>query len=135
MHSICDADVAYAPPIEEVLHDVTRFIGESVLVGHHVPFDLRFLNKALHRKFRCRLRNPWLDTMLMYVALSGRLGHYSLEDVARFCNVEIRDRHTARGDALMTAAMFKTLASSLIAGHRTVGTLIKRQTQAGLFGC
>ena len=133
IHNICDADVAYAPVIEDVLHDVTQFIGESVLVGHHVPFDLRFLNKALHRKFRCRLRNPWLDTMLMYVALSGRLGHYTLEEVARFCGVEIRDRHTARGDALMTAAMFKTLASSLIAGHRTVSTLIKRQTQAGLF--
>ena len=133
IHHICDADVVYAPVIEDVLHDVTRFIGESVLVGHHVPFDLRFLNKALHRKFRCRLRNPWLDTMLMYVALSGRLGHYTLEDVARFCNVEIRDRHTARGDAVMTAEMFKTLAAGLMAGHRTVGTLIKRQTEAGLF--
>ena len=133
VHNICDADVVHAPVIEEVLHDVTQFIGESVLVGHHVPFDLRFLNKALHRGFRCRLRNPWLDTMLMYVALSGRLAHYSLEDVARFCNVEIRDRHTARGDALMTAEMFKTLASGLTAGHRTVATLIKRQTQAGLF--
>ena len=133
IHNICDADVTHAPFIEEVLHDVTQFIGESVLVGHHVPFDLRFLNKALHRRFHCRLRNPWLDTMLMYVALSGRLGHYTLEDVARFCGVDIRDRHTARGDALMTAAMFKTLASSLIAGHRTVSTLIKRQTQAGFF--
>ena len=119
--------------IEDVLHDVTQFIGESVLVGHHLPFDLRFLNKALHRRFRCRLRNPWLDTMLMYVALSGRLGHYTLEDVARFCGVEIRDRHTARGDALMTAAMFRTLAAGLSAGHRTVSTLIKRQTQAGFF--
>ena len=119
--------------IEEVLHDVTQFIGESVLVGHHVPFDLRFLNKTLHQKFRCRLRNPWLDTMLMYVALSGRLGHYSLEDVARFCGVEVRDRHTARGDALMTAAMFKTLASHLIAGHCAVSTLIRRQTRAGFF--
>lgn len=133
IHNICDTDVAYAPVIEDVLHDVAQFIGESVLVGHHVPFDLRFLNKALHQNFRCRLRNPWLDTMLMYVALSGRLGHYTLEDVARFCGVEIRDRHTARGDAVMTAAMFKTLASGLSAGHRTVSTLIKRQTQAGFF--
>ena len=133
IHNICDADVVHAPVIEEVLHDVTQFIGESVLVGHHVPFDLHFLNKALHQKFRCRLRNPWLDTMLMYVAFSGRLGHYTLEDVARFCNVEIRDRHTARGDALITAAMFKTLASCLIAGHRTVSTLIKRQTQTEFF--
>ena len=133
VHNICDADVAHAPVIEEVLHDVTGFIGESVLVGHHVPFDLRFLNRALHQGFRCRLRNPWLDTMLMYVALSGRLGHYTLEDVAGFCGVEICGRHTARGDALMTAAMFKTLASQLSDGHRAVSMLIKRQTRLNFF--
>ena len=133
VHNICDTDVTHAPVIEEVLHDVTGFIGESVLVGHHVPFDLRFLNKALHRRFRCRLRNPWLDTMLMYVALSGRLGHYSLEDVARYCGVEICGRHTARGDALMTAAMFKELALHLTANPCTVSALIKLQTRMSFF--
>ena len=133
VHNISDSDVTDAPAIEEVLHDVTQFIGESVLVGHHVPFDIRFLNKALHGRFRCRLRNPWLDTMLMYVALSGRLGHYSLEEVARYCGVGISGRHTARGDALMTAAMFKTLASQLIAGRDRVATLIKCQTRLNLF--
>ena len=133
VHNICDADVIHAPVIEDVLQEVTGFIGESVLVGHHVPFDIRFLNKALHRRFRCRLRNPWLDTMLMYVALSGRLGHYSLEDVARHCGVDIRDRHTARGDALMTAAMFKRLALSLTANPCTVSALIKLQTGTHFF--
>ena len=133
VHGILDADVAHAPAIEDVLHDVTAFIGESVLVGHHVPFDIRFLNKALHRRFRCRLRNPWLDTMLMYVALSGRLGHYSLEDVAQYCGVDICDRHTARGDALMTAAMFKRLAFNLSANPCTVSTLIKMQTSTSYF--
>ena len=133
VHNICDADVTHAPVIDEVLHVVTGFIGESVLVGHHVPFDIRFLNKALHRRFRCRLRNPWLDTMLMYVALSGRLGHYSLEDVAAYCGVDICDRHTARGDALMTAAMFKKLALNLTANSCTVSTLIKLQTRTEFF--
>ena len=133
VHNICDADVADAPLIDEVLHEVTGFIGESVLVGHHVPFDIRFLNKALQRRFRCRLRNPWLDTMLMYVALCGRLGHYSLEDVAAYCGVDICDRHTARGDALMTAAMFKTLAHNLATKPCTVSTLIKLQTRTDFF--
>ena len=133
VHNISDADVTHAPVIDEVLHDVAGFIGESVLVGHHVPFDIRFLNKTLHRRFRCRLRNPWLDTMLMYVALSGRLGHYSLDDVARYCGVDISDRHTARGDALMTAAMFKKLALNLAANPCTVSALIRLQTRTSFF--
>ncbi len=133
MHHITNADVADAPVIADVLPDVVRFMGASVLVGHHVPFDLRFLNKTLQQRFLCRLKHPWLDTMMLYVAVSGRMGHYTLEEVARFCQVEIRDRHTAYGDAVMTAAMFKRLALHLAAGNHAVSRLIKRQTRVGLF--
>lgn len=133
IHRITNADVADAPVIEDVLQDVIRFIGDSVLIGHHVPFDIRFLNKTLQQQFLCRLRHPWLDTMMMYLAVSGRMGHYTLDEVAQFCRVEICDRHTAYGDALTTAAVFKRLALYLAAGDRPVSRLIKRQTQVGHF--
>ncbi|MDH3600797.1 MAG: 3'-5' exonuclease [Candidatus Tectomicrobia bacterium] len=133
IHHLTNADVADAPVIEEVLPDVVRFIGRSVLVGHHVNFDLRFLNKTLRKQCLCRLRHPWLDTMMLYSAVSGRLGHYTLEEVAEFCQVELRKRHTAYGDAVMTAFMFKWLAERLTNGRHPVSKLIKWQTQVGFF--
>ena len=133
IHRLTDADVANAPVIEEVLPDVVRFIGRSVLVGHHVNFDLRFLNKTLRKQCLCRLRHPWLDTMMLYSAVSGRVGHYSLEEVAEFCQVELRMRHTAYGDAVMTACMFKRLAERMTNGRHPVSKLIKWQTQVGFF--
>ena len=133
IHHLTNADVADAPVIEEVLPDVVRFIGHSVLVGHHVNFDLRFLNKTLRKQGLCRLRHPWLDTMMLYSAVSGRLGHYTLEEVAGFCQVELWKRHTPYGDAVMTALMFKWLGERLTNGRHPVSKLIKWQTQVGFF--
>ncbi len=131
IHQITDADVADAPVIADVLPDVVRFIGTSVVVGHHVPFDIRFLNKTLQQQFLCRLQHPWLDTMMLYLAVSGRWGHYTLEEVAALCHVDIRGRHTARGDARITADVFKTLIPRLTSGVHPVSRVIKRQTAVG----
>ncbi len=133
IHHITDADVADAPVIDEVLLDIVRFIGESILVGHHVQFDVRFLNKTLYQKCGCRLRHPALDTMMLYTAVCGRLGHYTLEEVARSCQVVIRGRHTAYGDAMATAAIFKSLASSLSRAEQPVSRLLQWQTTIGQF--
>lgn len=133
IHHITDADVAGAPVIEEVLFDVISFIGDSILIGHHVQFDLRFLNKTLYPLCRGRLRHPCLDTMMLYTAVSGRLGHYALEDVAQFCRVTIRGRHTAYGDAMATAAIFQALAPRLSRVEQPVSRLLQCQHAVGQF--
>lgn len=127
IHGIHDEDVRGAPTIEQVIDEVVDFIGEAVVVGHHINFDLRFLNKAVQRHLLCRLRHPWLDTMLLYVGHTGRMGHYSLEEVASHCGVRIRERHTARGDALAAADVFVCLAQNLEACARPVRWLIETQ--------
>lgn len=133
LHHLTDADVARAPVIEEILVDVIQFIADSVLIGHHVQFDIRFLNKTLHHLCRSRLRHPYLDTMMLYTAVSGRLGHYTLEDVAQYCQVTIRGRHTAYGDAMATAAIFQALAPRLSRPDQPVSRLLTCQRAVGQF--
>jgi signal-transduction protein with cAMP-binding, CBS, and nucleotidyltransferase domain len=53
--------------------------------------------------------------------------------LAEFCQVELWKRHTAYGDAVMTALMFKCLAERLTNGRHPVSKLIKWQTQVGFF--
>ncbi|MCP3662817.1 MAG: 3'-5' exonuclease [Gammaproteobacteria bacterium] len=127
IHGISDADVENSPVIEEVLPEVTEFIAESVLVGHHTGFDLRFLNKTLNRELLCHLKNPWIDTMLLYLATTGRVGHYTLEEVADFTHTEVVGRHTAHGDAITTANLFTRLVPKLIDISQPVSKLINRQ--------
>ena len=133
IHHLTDDHVRDAPVIEEVLPRVADFIADSVIVGHHIGFDLRFLNKTLQKQLLCRLRNPWLDTMLLYLVSSGRVGHYTLEEVSDYCRVEIHDRHTAHGDAMATARVFTILAERLAACDNPVQKLIDRQYELGHF--
>lgn len=133
IHQITEADVRGAPTITQILTNIVDFIGDGILVGHHINFDIRFLNKILQKEALSRLEHPWIDTMMIYMAASGRVGHYTLEEVARFSRVEILDRHTARGDALATAEVFRKLASQLVEPTAPIAKLIARQYELGHF--
>ncbi len=133
IHGLTDDDVRGAPVIEELMLDIADFIGDGVLVGHHVGFDIRFLNKTLRKELLCSLCNPWLDTMLLYLVQTGRVGHYTLEEVAAYAGVRLLNRHTARGDALMAARVFQALAGRLREFATPVQKLIDRQYELGHF--
>ncbi|UCE88863.1 MAG: 3'-5' exonuclease [Pseudomonadota bacterium] len=128
IHGLHDADVRDAPTIEEVLTEVLDFIGTAVIVGHHIDFDLRFINRTLKKRMGCRLHNPAIDTMLLFHGYSGRLGHYTLDDVAGACKVEITDRHSALGDARATCEVFCKLAGVGLRDNASVGELLKLQS-------
>ncbi len=132
IHGISDADVQHAPPINEVIGEVLEFVGDDVVVGHHIAFDVRFLNRALKPMTGGQLQAPLLDTMLMYLSLSGRLGHYSLDEVAVACDVQIKNRHSAMGDAEATSRIFCRLARRLVGENTPVSRLIALQRDAGI---
>jgi DNA polymerase-3 subunit epsilon len=131
VHGIGDEDVAGSPTIEAILPELVAFIDDAAVVGHHIGFDLRFINRSLQKRVLARLAQPWLDTMLLYTAYAGRVGHYSLDEVTRACRVQVRHRHTARGDALATALTFRHLALHLADARTTVGQLARRQHDLG----
>ncbi|MBS1837525.1 MAG: hypothetical protein JST64_07490, partial [Actinobacteria bacterium] len=66
---ITEAMVARAPRIGDVLPSLVEFLGDGVIVGHNVRFDVGFLRAALERDGRADLGSPTVDT----VALSRRL--------------------------------------------------------------
>lgn len=127
IHGISDADVTNAPSLNDQLPEILQFINDAVLVGHHINFDLRFLNMKLQQLLGCSLQNPFIDTMLLYLELSGKIGHYSLEDVAKASGIEVIARHTAGGDALTTLNIFVELAKKIIRPTDPVSKLIAMQ--------
>src|SRR4051812_31983184 len=66
---ITEAMVYPAPRIEHVLPALLEFIGDAVIVGHNVRFDLAFLNNACERAQYARPANQFIDTC----ALARRL--------------------------------------------------------------
>lgn len=103
----------------EALKKFLRYIQNSVLVAHHARFDVTMVNKALARHGLPKLKNKVLDTAVLYkntrivTNLIDRDRSYSLDEIAEAYNIDVTDRHTASGDAYITAIIFMKVRSRL----------------------
>lgn len=108
----------------ETIEQFLSFIGNAVLVAHHAQFDMNMLNLALKRNGLPKLKNKVLDTMILYRATritSNLIDHhknYSLDEVAEALSLDLKDRHTAAGDAFITALAFLKITSKLNKGGK-----------------
>ena len=117
IHGIMAKHLESGSSEREALLGFLDYIHGHILVGHHIAFDLRFLNKALLRQFNVRLKNKSLDT----AGLASRLekpvlentGTESLDALCARYGISPLQRHTAAGDAYMTALLFLKLLGRL----------------------
>ncbi len=104
--------------IEEALRRTIRFIGSDVLVGHGVDFDRRVFNEALQGLGAGPLKNPVVDTLrlakrLERPNLTVPAGYHGLDELCRRYGIRPADRHTAAGDAFLTAQLLLKLLARL----------------------
>lgn len=91
-----------------------EFIGNSVLVGHHIDFDVEMINAALERLDCGRLKNEALDIDVMHRKLHDiNDKQFSLEELCVAYNIPVSDRNSAAEDAYKTALLFLKLKSRL----------------------
>lgn len=91
-----------------------EFIGNSVLVGHHVNFDVEMINAALERLDCGRLKNEALDIDVMHRKLHDiNDKQFSLEELCVTYNIPVSERNSAAEDAYKTALLFLKLKSRL----------------------
>lgn len=108
IHGITTRMVAGQPTIGQVLPDFSRFTEGAVLVAHNAAFDMRCL-QLKERQTGVRFDNPVLDTLLLSSVVHPHQESHSLEEIARRLNVPVIGRHTALGDAIVTAEVLLRL--------------------------
>jgi DNA polymerase III subunit epsilon len=114
VHGISSEMLEGQPPIDEVLPAFAQFAADTVLVGHNLAFDLRFLElKEAHTGVR--FTQPVLDTLLLSAVVHPDEDDHSLEAMAARLGVSVVGRHTALGDAILTGEIFLK-QSRLLAG-------------------
>lgn len=93
-----------------------EFIKNSTLIGHNVNFDIEMINQALKRLDVGKLKNDSMDTDAMYQKFKGfqEDQHSTLDELCKILKVEKSDRHTAAGDAFITALVFLKLKKRLL---------------------
>ncbi|WP_273501528.1 3'-5' exonuclease [Paracoccus sphaerophysae] len=108
IHHIHPHMVRGQPTIAQALPVFHRFAQGSVLVGHNVAFDMRFL-KLKEAATGCVFDHPVLDTLLLSSVVHPAEESHSLEAIAARLGITIGGRHTALGDARATAEVFTRL--------------------------
>ncbi|MDQ3657065.1 MAG: exonuclease domain-containing protein, partial [Chloroflexota bacterium] len=101
--SIRNEDVEFAPVFADVAQTVIDFIGDALLIGHNVRFDISFVNAELKRAGHEPLVNERLDTLTLAVRYLNNLKKPSLDRVAAKLGLQPRDIHRAGRDAQLTA--------------------------------
>ncbi len=127
VHGITPEQVAGQPLITEVLPRFQRFTEGSVLVAHNAAFDLRFL-ELKERASKVRFTQPVLDTLLLSAVAQPKQNLHSLDEIAQRFGIRVEDRHSAMGDAWVTAQVFLRLVPLL--EEKGIQTLEQAQNAA-----
>ena len=120
IHGITPEMVAGQPTIDAVLPAFHRYAQDTVLVAHNAAFDLRFL-QLKEQATGVRFDQPVLDTLLLSAVVHPNQASHGLEAIAERFGVTVLGRHTAMGDAMVTAEVFQKLVPLL--AERGIHTL------------
>jgi DNA polymerase-3 subunit epsilon len=133
IHGLIQTDIKGQSEPESIAA-LFKFVGSDIIVGHHIAFDIAMLNKLSRKNGGGDLKNNLLDTSY----LARRLDHttdpdsldrkeYTLDKLCSRFKVIPKARHTADGDAFITAIVFMKLIQKLyIKGVTSTGQLVRK---------
>ena len=122
VHGITPDKIAQARHGAQVFEDFLGFLGRDILVAHYAKFDLHFINRVMRGRYGFPLQNLVLDTVLMCQAVVLASDPYGISRHQKACRLEALagrfgiaapERHTALGDALITAMVFQRMLARL----------------------
>lgn len=105
IHGITPEMVQGQPRIAQVLPTFHAYASDTVLVAHNAAFDMKFL-QLKERSTGLRFDQPVLDTLLLSAVIHPHQESHRLEAIAARMNITVLGRHTALGDAMVTAEVF-----------------------------
>ena len=110
--SITDEMVADAPTMHTLRPRLRTKLGDNVLVGHNVEFDLGFLREA-----RLAFGNRRIDTLTLASILVPEAGRYGLSALAGYLDLPADNGrgHRALADAELTIELFLALRERALA--------------------
>ena len=98
----------------EAIKAFIDYIGNAVLVGHHIDFDVNMINATLERLDCGRLKNEALDIDIMHRKLHDITDkEFNLNELGTIYKIAKSERNSASEDAYTIALLFLKLKSRL----------------------
>ncbi|MFC1670064.1 exonuclease domain-containing protein [Spirochaetota bacterium] len=110
IHGITDSMVASSPKIEDILDDITDFIGDSILVIQGPIFDLTFLDQAYKEYGKKAPRLKSIDTVRLGRHAFPSLHNHKLKTICTHLGINL-NHHRALSDARACMEIFKSFVN------------------------
>ena len=112
--------LADAPTINECIGTFENFVGNSILVGYNVNFDINFIYDNMIHCLGKPLSNDFVDVMRIARKELPDLKHHRQLDVVEFFNIKTDRAHRALHDCEACNRCLVALMSHIIAGGATL---------------
>lgn len=97
----------------EALQRFVDYIGNAVLIGHRIHFDIEMINEILGKMECGRLKNEALDIEIMQRKVQDTDRSFSLDELAAAHKVAQSDRYASSEEAYTIALLFLKLKFKL----------------------
>jgi DNA polymerase-3 subunit epsilon len=93
---------------------LVEYIGNSVLVGHRIHFDIELINEALEKMSCGKLKNEPLDIEIMHQKhLDITNKSFSINDMVKHYKLPLSEKNSASDDAYAIGLLFLKLKTLL----------------------
>lgn len=111
IHHITQDMVQDKPVIKTILPDLLKFIGNGIIMGHGVGFDVEMIALAAEKEgIVCKIRNNLILDTLRMARLYGDSPTNSLEQLRKHFNIGLEGAHRAWNDVIVNIEVFRYLA-------------------------
>ena len=110
IHHITQEKVKNKPLLKELDDQIYNFLENTILVGHNLNFDIKFIIKsAPYTTIAHRVKNiVTIDTIYLAAGIYPHFNSYELSFLCNTLKIQTEDqtRHSAIGDSVITARLF-----------------------------
>ncbi len=124
INHITNQMVRNAPSEKDTIPKLIDFIGDSIIVGHNVNFDIGFLEIAAQRQGK-NVQYNYIDTMSIAKKLFPDLPDYKLGTIAQFLDFDTSSLHRAEADVYVCSEIVKIALDTLSADFENVSKELK----------
>ena len=110
VNGITNAMVKKCPSFYDIKDKFLSFIGDDVLIGHNIPFDLKFIK----REFPVNLNNKHIDTLELARSYVDDIYDYKLSTLVSFFGINKKQTHRALGDVELTQLVFERIKEIIL---------------------
>ena len=97
-------------PIEVVLKEFKEFLGNDIILGHNITFDISFLT---HYSFVCfgeYMLNDYVDTLrIVRQVLGSKVPNHKLQTLSEYYHLDIEGEHRALKDVDLNYVVYNKI--------------------------